>query len=638
MKYNKLLTVFSIFILLFVFSIEAYSEYDQAPMLEDKVESGDLPPVEERVPEEPLEVEANNIGDYGGTALTGGTSPDGWGEDLMLMDVTCGLVEPKADGSGLRMNLAKDIEESKDKTSFTVHLREGVKWSDGHPFTTDDIEFWYEDVLLNEKLTPAIGQLWKTEGEVVDLKIIDDYTFQFNFTAPKPYFLNYLVHSGSSLLTPKHYLKDFHPNYTSEKELDKKVKEEDFDNWWELFGDKNATQMHAPLDVDLPTLGTYRLVKKGSSERIYERNPYFWKIDKEGNQLPYIDKIRNKLVSDKEVLNGKALSGEIDFLGWDMDIRNYPMFQKYAEESGFKTSLWEAGYGATSIYMLNQTNEDEDLREIFQNPKFRQALSLAIDRDEINEAIYFGKAEPRQYTVLESSKYYEPEFAKAYIEYEPEKAEEMLDEMGLKDTDGDGWRERPDGENLTFTIEYFPGETPKTAELEIVSSNWRDIGVKVEHKQVSAGLQQQRAPGNMMDATIWHGDRATDILFFEPRKIVPIIPHWGSSNWPKWASWFNTEGESGWEPPEDIKEYYGWWEEMQTEPDLNKRIELGKKILRSQAENLYVIGTVGKVPWPILINDNLKNVPEKGIWAWDTLWTSSRNPGSFYFENGRREE
>jgi len=380
------------------------------------------------------------------------------------------------------------------------------------------------------------------------------------------------------------------------------------------------------------------LVRKTSSLRIYERNPYFWKVDAEGNQLPYIDRIECEVVSNKEVLNGKAISGECDFLGWSMDIRNYSMFKNYEEKGGFKTYLWQAGYGTTSIYMLNQTVEDPVLREIFQNYDFHRALSLAMNRDEINDTIYFGKATPRQYTVIDSSKYFEPEFETAYIEYDPDRAKQILDDMGLKDTDGDGWRERADGEDLAFTIEFFAVETPKEPEAEIVVQNWRDVGVKADYKLVSRQLQQERAPGNMMDATIWHGDRATDIIFFQTRKIVPIVPHWGSSNWPEWARWFNTGGSAGWEPPAHIKEYYGWWETMQTEPSLEKRIELGKKILRSQAENLYVIGTVGEAPWPVVVDSDLRNIPEKGIWVWDSLWTASINPGTFFFEGGVNNE
>ncbi|MFW5998992.1 MAG: ABC transporter substrate-binding protein, partial [Halanaerobiaceae bacterium] len=347
-------------------------------------------------------------------------------------------------------------------------------------------------------------------------------------------------------------------------------------------------------------------------------------------------KIDTQIVSDREVLNGKIMSGDVDYAGFETDIRNYPMFKNYEDEGGYNTLTWTSGMSSDVIYMVNQTIEDENLREVFQDVKFRKALSLAIDRDEINESIYFGRGEATQYTVLESTSYYESEYTEAYTDFDPDKAAELLDEIGLTDQNGDGWRELPNGDKFTFTIEFYPSETPKTPNVELVLEHWKDVGIDVNSRPISGELQNQRAPANMMDATLWHGDKASDILFpVANNLIIPKAPGWDASQWVEWGRWVNTNGEEGEEPSSEVKQLGEWYDEMLVEPDEDKRIELGKKILESQAENLWVIGTVGKAPYVVIASDNLNNVPDDGLWCWDTLWSMSRNPSSFYFEGGK---
>ncbi|MFP4015688.1 MAG: ABC transporter substrate-binding protein, partial [Halanaerobiales bacterium] len=611
------------------------SSFNQSPILDEQVEEGDLPPVEERVPEDPYVVEPReSIGEYGGTVNSATLSINSFGEDLMMMDFYNSFVQPNADASELELNFAKDIEISEDMKTYTFHLREGVKWSDGEPFTTEDIEFWYEDLLLNEEYTPVIGENYKdTDGEVMDLTIEDDYTFTVEFGSPKPYFLEFMVHeTGWNWLKAKHYLKEYHPDYVSEDELEKKLEESDYDTWYELLGHMDDSEGQANFTVGAPTLGPYKLVSMSSDRRVWERNPYYWKVDSEGNQLPYIDKIDTGLVSDREVLNGEIMSGEIDFAAYNTDIRNYPMFRNYEEEGNYSTHRWTSGFASDVIYMFNLTHEEEELREVFQNKKFRQAMSLGIDRSEINESIYFGKAQESQYTVLESSKHFKQEFKDSYAEYDPDRANELLDEVGLEDQDDDGWRELPNGDEFTFTLEFVAQETPKTPNVELATEHWRDLGLNVDSKEISGELAGQRAPANLMDGNLWHGDKATDILF--PRQamfFVPQAPGWERTIWPKWGQWLNTEGEEGEEPPEEIKELYGWWNEMMNEPDEERRMELGEKILETQAENLWTIGTVGESPWVATVNNNLRNIPEDVLWVWDTLWTTTRDPEQFYF-------
>lgn len=616
---------------------EVPDDFNQAPMLDESVQQGELPEVEERLPEKDdvYVVEPNeDIGQYGGTAHTAGLSIEADGDDQMLASSPM-LIRPNAEATDFLPHFAKDIEISEDKTTYTIHFREGVKWSDGEPFTTEDVMFWYEDVLQNEDITPAIGDGWKSDGNLMDMEKVDDYTVKITFDKPKPYFLNnlYMDTNYWAMITPKHYMKQFHIDYVEdEDDLREKAEEEGYDSWYELYLNKFNMQYGLPLNPDLPTVTAYKMVKRSSNRREFERNPYFWKVDAEGNQLPYIDKLSNEIVSDKEVLQGRIMSGEIDFAGFNNDIRNYPMYRNYEEEGGYKTHLWRAGYKSDTVYMFNLTSEDSAKREIFQDENFRKAMSLAIDREAINDTIYFGKAEPVQYSVLDVSEHYDEKY-ETYIEYDPDKAAELLDEMGLKDQDGDGWREDLEGEEFTFTIEYITAETPKSPNIEMVVENWKEIGINVETRQISGELQGQRAPANMLDATVWHGDMATDMLFpLYPYYYLPYVPAWSKTIWPEWARWFQTEGESGQEPPAEIKELRDHWEEIMTEPDKDRRAELSEIILETQAEKLWTIGTVGKTPWAIVASENLSNLPEDVLWCWDTLWTISRDPEQFYFE------
>jgi len=618
------------------FTIE---NFDQAPKLKELVQAGELPPLTERLPKDPYVVEPiEEIGDYGGVARVATTRADWWGEDNMMMSINTFLRYKPETGKYIP-HLAKEVTVSEDRSRWTIHLRKGIKWSDGKLFTADDLMFWYNDVLLNEDLTPVVGKAWKTEGEVMEMEKLDEYSVRIKFAGPQPYFINRLAHSSHQMLTPKHYLKQFHPNYANEEELKEKVEENNFDHWYQLFGHKNSNTYALPFNPELPTLASYRLTKKSSNRHVYERNPYFWMVDSAGNQLPYIEKIETDILSDVEVLNGKIMSGEVDFAAYFADIRNYPMFKKFEEKGGYKTLLWQSGMGSEVVYMVNQTHQDPVLRKIFQDTKFRRALSYAIDRQEISDSIYFGKAQPRQYTVLESSQYFKPEFAKSYTEYDPEKAKQLLDEMGLEDTDGDGWRERPDGEKLTFTIEFVSIEVPRAPNVELVTQHWSEIGIDVNAKQISGELQGQRAPANLMDATIWHGDQATDVLFpIYVNFLVPTNPSWGKTIWPEWARWLNTNGDSGEEPPAEIKELHGWWEKLLKEPDEQKRSELAQKILGMQAENLWAIGTVGNAPVPAIADKDLRNVPKDVIYCWSTYWSCSHNPEQMFFEGGVNEE
>lgn len=628
--------VLVLMLLLVLSAVPAVASSQEAPMLAERVAAGELPPVEERLPlaedlyvVDPIE----EIGRYGGTMRLASIRPEAYGDDTLIMAAPIMFMKPDPEDLSLIPHIPREITVSEDSSTFTIHMRRGMKWSDGVPYNADDIMFWYNDVLYNDELTPVIGQQWRdADGEVVEVTAIDDYTVEFRFGGPKPFFLNDLVHIWFHF-HPAHYLQQFHPNYVDRAELDAMVAAEGFDTWIQLFSYKHNEIWGTPNSLEIPTIAPYIQVVKTSDRRVYERNPYYWKVDTEGNQLPYIDRIEVTIASDLEVIQGMILSGQLDFSGVGTDIRNFPMYRSFEEEGGYRTMLWNSGMGSDVIYMFNMTHEDPYLREVFGDARFRRAMSLAIDRQEISDVIYFGRAVPRQYTVVPESRYYDPAFESAYVEYDPDTANALLDEIGLTGRDSEGFRLLPNGQRLTFTIEYFDTETPKGPNIEIVAQHWNEVGIDVRSRSISGELQGQRTVANLMDATVWHGDKATDVLFpLQSQFFVPHNPGWERTKWPQWGHWFASGGEDGEEPPEQIKELRGWWDQMMVEPDPERQIELGKLILQAQAENLWVIGTVGEAPHPVLVNQDLRNVPEFGLFVWDAMYIAAHDPEQLFFD------
>ncbi len=607
----------------------AAASFGEAPMLQEKVEAGELPPVEERLPEPDsiYVVDTEEIGRYGGTLRTAGQHDD-------ALAVSAPNLMRAADGDGFVPHFAKDVVHSEDMKQWTIHFREGVRWSDGEPFTTDDAMFWYNHVLGNEDLTPVVPEDWRAGGEVMDMEPVDDYTLEVRFAEPKPFFENVLfmaTHSGD-MVTPKHYLKQFHVDFADGDELQARTEEEGFVVWTELFEHKRDHQYGLPMHPDLPTITAYVMKEIDSAHRVFERNPYYWKTDQEGNQLPYIDRISNEFAEHADVIDGKIVSGRVDFAAFETHLTHYPMYTDFEAEGHYRTMLWDKGSVAT-VVQFNQTHRDEALREIFQDVRFRRAMSLGMDREEINEVQTLGIGRPLQYTVLEPSAYHDREFEHAYVEFDPDRANAKLDEMGLDQRDNAGFRLREDGERLSITLETFAMDAIMLEDIELIAEMWRqNLDIDVLVHEITAGLAEERAPANLMDAIAWTGGEVLDTLFpMYARWFLPQSPGGSRTAGVQWARWFQTDGEEGEEPPADVKELRSWWEDVRTEPDSERRLELGRKILSYQAENLWSIGTVGYGAKPLIFDADLRNVPETGIWALSTLWTISRDPEQWFF-------
>lgn len=613
------------------------NDFSQSPFLDDRVDEGEIPEVEERLPDDPMVVEPyEEIGEYGGTAVTF-TNDEADRQESGVLNSPEGWVQPDPMASEVKTSYAKDWYYNEEGTELTLEFREGMKWSDGEPVTAHDVKWWYDNAGTNTDINTVPVDEYEPIA-LTDVVVEDDYTVTFEFNEPDPLRIYDFGHhpvlgeiEDGTWIVPSHHMEDYHIDHLDEDELEEKLDEHDFDDWTQLW--ELGLNPYDP-EVDRPTLSAYKIVERSPELLEWERNPYYPKVDPEGQQLPYIDEIQLHVVQDIEMMNSRAVTGDATIAGVQTEVLDIPMYKENEDSGGYETYLYNRVQSSDVGIFSNLTHEDERYREIFQDDRWRKALSLAIDRTEINNSIYMGQATEMQATVLPTSRYYEEEYAEAYIDYDPERAEEMLDEMGVKDYDDDGEREGPDEEDLNITLEWTPMETPKQEIMELVTSHWRDIGIDIELDQLDGGLLQERVSANETDMTLWHIDRSTDILFpREPMWYVPYdTPWWENNLWREWENWYITGGEDGEEPPENIKELQGHYETMIHTMDEDDRVEAGKAILESQAENLWTIGTVGMAPQPLLVDEDLKNVPERGLWGWDNRWSMPYHPETWYLE------
>ena len=585
------------------FSGRKITSFNEAPQLKELVQQGKLPPVEKRIPQNPPVVQPiERVGKYGGVWRR--YSPIAWYGVHFLISYEPLVRICGPDLTKIEPNIAERWNLSKDAKTLVLYLRKGIRWSDGEPFTADDIMFWYEDIILNKELTPTPPTWLITGGEIAKFKKIDDYTIEMNFSQPYPLIL-YELAANKNPYAPKHYLKQFHLKYTAKEKLEAMTKEAGLQFWYQLFARKND----ATMNTELPTIWAWRTtIPWGADGLKVERNPYYWKIDPEGNQLPYIDTIRVYYVSDWSMGFLKIMAGEGEMQGVGFKLMDYDLYMANREKGGYKVVKWTGLYPGEPTIMFNQTVKDPVLRKIFRDVRFRQAMSLAINRKEINQALYFGLCEPLQPTIVPPSPLYKEEFAKVFAEYNPKKAEELLDKIGLK-RGPDGWRMRPDGKRLELTLDTRqPLQWIDVANM--VAKYWNDIGVKTAVRVDEIGtLWATRVNANEHEV-VTQGFSTNPLLIGISAFNMTAWTAWAG----EWARWYQTGGRAGEKPEGDALKVIELWEQYKTTIDPIKRINLGREILRLHAKNLWIIGAGGrKLPYIFLVKSNFHNWPEDWI-------------------------
>lgn len=600
----------------------AISEFHEAPALTALVEAGDLPPVEERLPAEPIVIKPDEtIGKYGGfvTAPIEGqnrASPTMF--DYWTIDP---LTTFSPDGLETIPNVAKGWEVSEDGKTITLFLREGIKWSDGVPYTADDILFWWEAVILNDELRPSKPTILTRGGELAEVTKVDDYTVQFTFTEPYALFVTYLGSWGGPreepVASPAHYLSQFHPDYGDMATIEAQMKEEGFDSWVDFF--EHMTDRNNP---DKPSIFAW-IPNEWPPQPIqtYHRNPYYWKVDTEGNQLPYIDELRATRVADTEAQLLKTIAGELDWstISFNGGVANMPLILENQEKAGYRLVFGTWMPNSFANIMFNFSHPDEARKELYNDVRFRQALSVAINREELIKLIWKGAVFPSQVAPLQGPPYHgESELFQSYAQFDTELANQLLDEIGLTERDAEGFRLGLDGEELLLVIAANSGWPPETpAVMDIVREYWEVVGIRAIVQPEAGELWTARHNGG-------EHDLSARGAHFGGGPVHPTLNGntFALTNWqwaPEWALWLDTQGEQGVEPPDDVKRIRELRELILGEPDEEARVAMINEVFEIHMRNLWSIGLVvddPKIYQQSIVTNRLRNVPTwtRGEW------------------------
>ncbi|HEY9076071.1 MAG TPA: ABC transporter substrate-binding protein [Anaerolineaceae bacterium] len=614
------------------------SKFNEAPMLAELVKAGKLPEVSKRLPAAPVVVKPTNaVGKYGGQMNGTAMSPDTT-SDLQIGMVT-GVVRLSDDLKTITPEAVESFEFSKDSKSCTIKMRKGMMWSDGSPFTADDMMFYFEDYQFNKDLSPTLATQWQPGGVPMKVTKVDDLTVRFDFEVPNPAFA--LVHWSGSPFEAwrcKKYMQKFHIKYNPD--ADKEAKAAGFDDWKARFA-KVQIMHYGAMDPDMPTIAPWHTVKVDSQRQYYERNPYYFKVDTSNNQLPYIDKCVVEYVANLDLANLKAVSGEVTVSGLDLLLINNPVLKKGEQAGNYTVKMFYSERGADVALALNQLHKDPVLKQIFGDVRFRQALSLGIDRNEINELVFLGQGVPRQATINESASFFKKEWAEAYAKYDVEQANKLLDAVGLDKKGADGIRLRPDGKPMQFQLEYLPNEGPKKETIELVVKHWAKLGLKVDAQGRDRNFLLTRLNASDHDMSGWHVDRQLERAAWAYGSTQKLGPGGDSAiTWAKpWRDWFISGGKSGQEPPQEAKDLFAAFGAWQQQPmGTPEYTAAGIKVYDLIAKNLWVIGVVGHSPQPTVVKNNLENVLPAGtnrkIWwgAANWFWLST-SPEQWFFKS-----
>lgn len=586
--------------------------FKQAPMLDADVASGALPPVEKRLPvREDVQVVTprDSIGRYGGTISYNATNPNSFGnigwsaQDVHLTILTTNWEDVLPD-------LARSVTLSPDNTVATVKLRRGTRWSDGAPLTADDIMFWYQDIVTNPALPPMPAQ-FIVGGKPVTVAKVDDATVTFTFAAPNPGFVLTLARTDPGFpLAPKHYLQRWHKTYNPD--ADALAKSEGFSSWVDAFlSHMNGQTQENQVDPKLPVAKAWVLQnidRFGNGN--YSRNPYFWKVDPQGNQLPYIDKQVRMLISDPEVVKLNVQGGKLDYAD-KFAIADLPVLKAGEAAGRYTTMLYAADLGAIRKYQFNLTVKDPGLRAIFNDIRFRQAMSLAVNREEINATIYFGLGVPRQWGVSSKSPFYEDWEGGHFAAHDPAKAGALLDEMGLK-KGANGMRLRPDGQPLKLILSDAVNSTSLS---ELMAEYWRKVGVDTQLNTTTREAFAQALTNGDIQASVWFADVVSEKdmysrpIWFRPPYGLDTNPVGGGL---PWREWWVSKGQRGAEPPEAFRKQLELVDTWQgTRVGSPEYYTLGKQVVADTVRQMLHVGTVGEVPYVYIRSNKLKNFPDE---------------------------
>lgn len=584
------------------FGTGADSSAKESPMLTERVKAGKLPPLEERLPATPMVVKpVAGAGAFGGTLQRAQTSATDTG--IVQAFAAAGLIEWTLKADGAQPSLAEEYSRSADNRTYRFKIRRDLKWSDGEPFTVDDVLFAIQNWLGDPRLVPSLP-VWFADVEqtLPDVVKEGEDTVVITFREPFALFEKYMCHPAVStqIIKPKHYLSQFHPDFTDQAQVDAATKKVGFDSWDQYFADRD-NQWTNP---ERPVVSAFLVTKPGNAQSgtaEMERNPYFWKTDPDGRQLPYIDRIQVQVL-DQSALDLRAANGDLDFQGSFVGYNSTQVFIRNAEEKGYSVLRWQS-VGSLLSVCPNLSHQDEAVRTLMLEEDFRKALSYAIDREEINKTLLGGLGIVRQPSATEDNAY-SVGGGETALDYDVEQSEKLLDGLGL--TQSGKTRVMSDGRPLEFTIVYVDDNSgiARSDALQMVAKHWGAVGIGINLKPVDGTLYAQLRETNDFDfdgTTIIEDD-----WDLEPVWYIPTSG--GSHSAPAYGMWYATGGKDGIEPPAEIKDLMDAWDELRTAASDDIRIEAGKKIMKQHDEKVYMIGLM-KLPFvPVIVSNDVMNV------------------------------
>ncbi|MGC9449990.1 MAG: ABC transporter substrate-binding protein [Oceanipulchritudo sp.] len=617
---------------------------EEAPVLRELVEEGLLPPVAERVGPEPVVLEGvDGNGKYGGTWIYFLT-----GESMLIQIYPHRLSYPflvrwSHFGYPIVPHIAKSWEVNEDSTEFTFHLRRGIRWSDGHPFTADDILFWYEHEVMDPEILPQAPEILRIKGEVGTVEKIDEYTVRFRFPIPNGLFLERLASfPGWEICDrPAHYLRQYHPSI-GDPELIATVMEaaklqRERQVYFHVRNIKNP---------EMPSMRPWIMrTAKNNLPFTYVRNPYYFAVDTEGRQLPYIDRIYFDLKT-QELIAVDAMQGSITLQTSGVEVGQYSLLMANKDRNGTEIKHWMMGERSIFLIQPNQNRrvdpgdtEAQNKHDLLREKKFRQALSLALHRENIIKSEYNGLAEPAQVAPPPDSPFYEPKLYHAFTEYDPDRANQLLDELGLRERDAEGFRTFPDGTRMQFFLNV--AGRVKGGAAQAVTDYWADVGLRVTPRERASNLFRIETDARLHDLNVWSGN-GEFMPLLEPRMFVPCSTY---SDWARgYAIWYlrgglygdpEAEAEPGAiEPPQGSPYRHAMevFDAAKTATGLENQVEIFRENLLTAADNLWTISISNSPPRIVPIKDTVRNVPDRAVYSWDFISPGNTGIETFYFE------
>lgn len=604
-----------------------------------------LPPVAERLPEEPLVVVPYEaVGRYGGTlrALSNATEA-GTSDFLSVRHVN--LVRYADDLSTIVPNIARSWEWNDDYTRLTFKLRRGHKWSDGAPFTSADVKFWYDSIALDPKVIESPKDYVLVAGERMQVETPDDETVIFSLPSPKPGLLAHFATHFAQAFLPMHFLGQYHPDINPD--ADKLAQECGFETGLAVitayFGNSDWTDTPTPMlnapdkvgclpKATYPTLESHVYTSDTTEGRKLVANPYFHMVDTTGQQLPYISRQDELYANDNEVRILKLVNGEADYKSQSLTLAAAPILLDGAEKGDYTVQL--APTITTPAISFNVTSDDPVKRALFGDLRFRTAMSVAIDRAQLNEVAFFGQGEPIQYIGFSPTPdWVDPALTKLHTEYDPEQAMALLDETGMVDTDGDGVRELPDGSKFVLNMQFATQGTFNAEITELVAQNWKDVGVATTVKEITPDEYRSAQSSNQLDIGLWEKGQPVAIVMGNNELWVPPFENYFAHRVGMlWAEWVESGGSKGVEPPDFVKSMIDDLNAFQgAAPGSPEQGEIGGRMARTMTENLLFIGTI-KAPNIIYHRNALKNFPEFKTQSYEYYRTYPYLPAQWYFD------